>query len=327
MDKEAEYRALLSKRGLSSEKIDKFVASVEKAMAYFGERGVVLAEGSVDDFRDYVAYLMARCENSYDDLVPLARYVNLLGMKEAYVYYASILGGNPIFPSIKERLGKIAGEEMRDRVFNHVRQPPLGSDPGAYPPATKQLMEQLERELPVEEYRRVLAGNHHRVPVDAFMVQKRWLEEMGDIDAWLTRVHDSVVAELDEHRNANRIWYEQVITQGVVDLVRGDPELLSGLRIGDWIYTKKFPYSPQAYLDEKDPTKKRYYMCHCPLAREAILSGEPSIPMDWCYCSAGYDKLRYDVAFGEETEVEVLESVFGGSDRCRFRVRIPERWR
>jgi hypothetical protein len=69
---------------------------------------------------------------------------------------------------------------------------------------------------------------------------------------------------------------------------------------------------------------KRYYMCHCPLAREAILAGEPEIPMDWCYCSAGYGKVRYDVAFGVETQVEVLESVLGGSDNCRFRIRIPD---
>ena len=49
--------------------------------------------------------------------------------------------------------------------------------------------------------------------------------------------------------------------------------------------------------------------------------------MEWCYCSAGYGKLRYDIAFGEETEVEVLESVFSGSDRCRFRIKISEKWR
>ncbi len=310
---------------MSAEKIDRAVASVKRAIGYFDERGDALNECSVDDFRGYVANLMAKGENSYDDLVPVARYVNLLGMKEVYVYYASILGGAPIFPSIMQRLEDIAGKETRDRVFNNVIQPPLGSDPGAYPPATRQLMEQLERELPRDVYRRVLAGNHHRVPVEAFLEHKRWLEEMGGIDAWLARVHDAAVAELEQHLRENKIWYEQVITQDVVDLVRGDPELLSGRRDGEWIYTKKFPYSPQAYLDESDPKMRRYYMCHCPLAREAILSGETRIPMDWCYCSGGYDKLRYDVAFGEDTEVEVLESVFGGSDKCRFRVKIPER--
>jgi hypothetical protein len=327
LEKEKEYRELLLKRGMSNEKVDVSVASVKRAIEYFDGRGVALNEASVNDFRGYVATLMALGKNSYDDLVPVARYVNLLGMKDVYVYYASILGGAPIFPSIRKRLGEFAGEETCNRVFSHVDQPPLGSDPGAYPPATRQLMEQLERELPRDVYRRVLAGNHHGVPVEAFMEQKRWLEEMGNIDSWLARVHHAAVAELDKHRRENKIWYEQIITQGVVDLVRDDPELLSGLRVGDWIYTKKFPYSPQAYIDEKEPEMRKYYMCHCPLAREAILSGEPGIPADWCYCSAGYDKFRYDIAFGEDTEVEVLENVFSGSDGCRFRVKIPKRWR
>lgn len=327
MQKEEELRALLAKRRIPPEAIDRQVVSVECALQYFRDQGIELREGSVEDFRAYVAHLVVRGENGYDDLAPVARYVNLLGMKEAYVYYASILGGAPIFPSIKERLGVIAGEEMRDKIFSRVAQPPLGSDPSAYPPATRRLMEQLTSELPRDVYRHVLAGNHHRVPVDLFVEQKRWLEELGDIDAWLARIHGAAVVELDEHRRQNKIWYEQIITQDVVDFVSKDQELLSGIRVNDWIYTKKFPYSPQAYLDERDPKRKRYYACHCPLAREAILSGEYDIPMDWCYCSAGYDKLRYDVAFGEEAEVEVLESVFGVSDRCRFRVRIPERWR
>jgi hypothetical protein len=71
--------------------------------------------------------------------------------------------------------------------------------------------------------------------------------------------------------------------------------------------------------------KKRYFACHCPLARAAFATGEPDIPLDWCYCSGGYHKLMFDVLFETSTEVEVLESVLAGDDRCRFRVRIPNR--
>jgi len=69
---------------------------------------------------------------------------------------------------------------------------------------------------------------------------------------------------------------------------------------------------------------KRYYMCHCPLARASILSGEPEISPTWCYCSGGYEKLKFDVIFGEPVEVEVLESALVGDPRCRFAVEIPE---
>ncbi|MCJ7731354.1 DUF6144 family protein [Candidatus Bathyarchaeota archaeon] len=328
MYKEAEYRGYLVGRGMSLEKIGKSVAYVEKAEEYFKKKGLKLTDGSVEDFRGYVSYLMKRGENSYDELAAVGRYVNLLDMKKVWIYYAGILGGNTVYPSIKERLTEIAGTEKCDAVFSGVDEPPLGSEPDAYPAATMQLMDMLGKELSPAVYRRVLAGNHHRMSVEAFMKHKEWLMELdGDVDAWLEKMHEAAVVELEDHLREDKVWYEQVITQGIVDYVKNNQELLAGIRDGEWIYNTKFPYAPQDYLDEKDPLMKRYYMCHCPLARAAVLSGEPDIPMDWCYCSAGYGKFRYDIAFGEETEVEVLESVFNGSDKCRFRFKIPEKWR
>jgi hypothetical protein len=323
----SEYREFLSSRGMTQEKINQYVESLEKADEYFKSMGKELLKAKVEDFRKYVSYLIESGENSYDELMPVGRYVYMMDMKEAWIYYAAILGGNTIYPSIRERLEDVAGKGICDSVFDKVDVPPLGSDPEEYPKATRQLMDQLAGELPPELYRKVLAGNHHKIPSEWFLKHKKWLEDLdGDIDAWLKKMHDSAVAELEEHLKEDKVWFEQVITQDIVDYVKNNQELLSGVREGEWIYNLKFPYAPQEYLDAEDDLMKRYYMCHCPLARSGILSGE-QVPLDWCYCSAGYAKFRYDIVFGEETEVEVLESVLGGSDKCRFRILIPEKWR
>lgn len=328
MYKEKEYREFLEHRGMETEKINKYVESVNRAIQYFRGNDLELADGSVKDFQEYVAYLMKEGMNSYDELMAVGRYVYLLDLKEPWIYYAAILGGISVYPSIRDRLSKITGSEVCDIIFSQVDVPPLGSDPDKYSEATFQLMKELNKKLPPEVYRRVLAGNHHRIPVEAFFKHREWLQKLdGDIDAWLKKMHDASVAELEEHYKKDKVWYEQVITQDIIDYVKNNQEILSGIRVGEWIYNTKFPYSPQKYLEETDPRMKRFYMCHCPLARAAVLEDPPKIPMDWCYCSAGYGKLRYDVAFGEETDVEVLESVFNGSDKCRFRIRIPEKWR
>ncbi|MFC1800323.1 DUF6144 family protein, partial [Candidatus Eisenbacteria bacterium] len=169
----------------------------------------------------------------------------------------------------------------------------------------------------------VLAGNHHRIPVEGFTKHKAWLAEAGGLDAFLKRVHDEAVADLERHLKEGKVWYEQVITPEIVDFVRGNQEVLSAVRDGEYLYKTKFPYAPGEWLKEEDPIKRRYFGCHCPLAREAIIRGEPDIPLDWCYCSGGYGKLMFDVVFEEATEVEVLESVLAGDDRCRFRIKIP----
>lgn len=325
---EEEYRKFLNKRGMDSLKIDVYIDSVKKVIRYFEKKGTNICNDTVANHQEYVANLIKKEENSYDNLMAVGRYAYLLDLKKVWIYYASILGGNTVLPSIRERLTEIEGTEVCNKVFNGVDEPPLGSNPEAYPTAVKQLMDQLTLQLKPEVYKRVLAGNHHRIPVEAFFKYKEWLKENdGDISEWLKRIHDFAVADLELHLCEDKVWYEQIITEEIIEYVKNNQEVLSGVKIGDWIYNTKFPYAPQEYLNEKDPLMKRYFMCHCPLARTAILSDHQDIPIEWCYCSAGYSKQRYDIAFCEETQVELLESVFGGSDKCRFKIKIPEKWR
>lgn len=326
--REKEYFAYLDTRGIDSKTKAAYKAAVLDAMKYFKDKGLEFEDASVADFEAYVDYLMEQGLNTEDNILGVARYVYLRDMKEVWIYFAAILGGREILPSIEDRLREIVGDGVADEVFSVVKAPPLGSKPEKYCDATSNLMREFKERLSPETYKRVLAGNHHHVPLEWFDKHKEKLLELdGDIDAWLKWMHGTAVATLEEHLREDKVWFEQVITQGIVDYVKENQELLAGIRIGDWIYNTKFPYAPQDYLDEQVPLMKRYYMCHCPLAREAVLSGEPEIPLDWCYCSAGYGKVRYDYAFGEETEVEVIESVFNGSDKCRFRIKIPKKWR
>ncbi len=51
----------------------------------------------------------------------------------------------------------------------------------------------------------------------------------------------------------------------------------------------------------------------------------PEVPIDWCYCSGGFQKLMFDVVFGCSTDVEVLESVLAGDPVCRFRISLPDK--
>jgi len=233
------------------------------------------------------------------------------------------LGGRTVLPSISERLAEIAGEEKRDVVFKGLEAPPLGSPPGEFPKVTGLLMERLESELDQGTCRRVLAGNHHRVSIEAFAKHKEWYRKAGSLEQFLKKVHMEAVAELEQFLREDKVWYEQEITPEIIDYVRGNQEVLSGVLRGDRIYMTKFPYAPREYLRETHPLMKRYYMCHCPLARASILTGEPEISPEWCYCSGGFGKLKFDVIFEQETEVEVLETVLDGDMSCRFSVKIP----
>lgn len=322
--KEKEFREFLQGRKMGEEQIDDAVEAVLEFEKDMESKGGALASATIEDLKGYISLLMNRGENSMDRLLALARYCYMAKRNDLYIYFTSILGGRRVLPSISERLASLMGEQAKAKIFEGVETPPLGTPPEELPWPTKRLMDRLVAELPPEVYRRVLAGNHHRIPLEAFEGLKKLYDESESIDEFLKKKHERAVAELEEFSAEGKIWYEQEITPRVVEFVRGNQEVLGGVREGDKIYFTKIPYDPDAYLRETDPLMKRYHACHCTLARATILTGEPEISPEWCYCSAGYGKTPYDVIFGEETEVEMLENALAGDPRCRFAVKIPE---
>jgi hypothetical protein len=319
---EDRFVEFLKSRNQSEEAIRTAVHCVREFEAYLADTGVSLASFTVPDLRNYASSLIDLNENTMERFLALARYAYVAGLNEVFIYFTAMLGGREVLPSIAAELAKVAGEQARDAIFTGVELPPLGSPPEQFPEVTARLVDRLLG-LGQDTCHKVLACNHHGIPVEHFYRHKAWFQAAGSIDAFLKKVHEEAIAELERHAKEGKIWYEQEITPEVVDLVRGDQEVLSAVRDGEYLYMTKIPYAPKDWLKATDPVMRRYYACHCPLARAAIVAGKPEIPLDWCYCSGGFEMMMFDVVFDEPTQVEVLESVLAGDPRCRFRVRIP----
>jgi hypothetical protein len=321
---EKEFRDYCLKRKFGEEAIESAVTAVQEFEEHLRMNRKTFESVAVDEVKEYVSLLMSQEKNSMDRLLALARYSYVVKKNDIYIYFASILGARNVLPTLSDRVAAMVGEEARRRVFDGVEQPPLGSPPEEYPAVTKRIVERLESELSPEMCRKVLAGNMHKVPRESFKEDRERFLKAESIDMFLKDLHRRVVANLEKLMAEGRLFYEQEITPQVLEYVRDNQEVLAGVRRGDKIYLTKFPYAPKEYLNETDPKMKRYYACHCPLARASILEGTPGISPVWCYCSGGFEKLLYDVIFDEETEVEVLENVLGRDLQCRFAVKIPK---
>jgi len=322
--REEEFRDYCKKRKLGEEAIESAVAAVRELEEHLTMNGKSFTSAAVEDLKEYTSLLMAQGKNSMDRLLALARYSHVVKKNDFYIYFASILGARNVLPTLSDRIAVMTGEETRKRVFDGVELPPLGSPPEKYPIVTQCVVERLEGELSPEMCRKVLAGNMHNIPPESLREHRERFVKAQSIDEFLRDYHRRSVTELESLMAEGRLFYEQKITPQVVEFVRGDQEMLSGVRSGDRIYVTKLPYAPENYLNETDLRMKRYYACHCPLARASIREGKPKISPTWCYCSGGYEKLLFDVIFNEQVEVEVLESALGGDLRCRFAIKIPE---
>jgi hypothetical protein len=307
---------------MNEAQIAQSVEAVRAFEEHLAGHGRALETATAQEVRAYLDAVIEAGLNSYDRLLALARYFRLAGLDEAFVYLVGIIGGQPILPSIARRTEELAGSEVRAAVFGGLEAPPLGAGQQAYPPVTNSMLRRLQSQVSVETGRRILAGNHHQIPPAAFEPLRALYLSEG-IDAVLTRRRESLLAELEEHARTGKPWYEQLITPEVVAFVRANPEIQAGVHCGNRILVAKIPYSPAEYLSTDDPIRKRYFQCHCTLARAGILEAGQGVDPAFCYCSGGYEKLPFDVIFGQETEVELLESALGGSTRCRFAITIP----
>jgi len=320
---ESEFRQYLVGRKLSAENVDFAVSMVREFEEYLAKMNTSFESAGLDALKDYVSLLMGEGKNSMDRLVAIARYCSIAKKNDYYIYLASILGARNVLPDLRERLATIAGEEASRRVFKGFELPPLGWPQESYTRLTQMIVGRLEVELTSETCRKILTWNYHRVPAEAFQGKKERFEKADSIDEYLKDEHKKFIEELKGFMKEGRIWYEQEITPEVLEFIKGNQEICTGVRRGNKIYLTKIPYAPKQYLNEEASTLKRYYACHCPLVRSAIRDGKAKISPIFCYCSGGFSKFGFDVIFGEPVEVEMLESALKGDMRCRFAIQIP----
>ena len=322
--RESGFRKYLQKRKLKAKAVDSSVGFVKEFEEHLKKKKLTLNSANLDTLKGYVSLLIKEGKNSEDRLIAIARYCYFTRKTDLYIYFTSILGAVNVLPEVGERLATLAGKDAKRRVFKGVEMPPLGAPQEEYPKLTSVIVGRMEAELPSEKFREVMTWNYHHVPTSAFKEARERFEKAASIDEYLKDEHRRLVEELEDCMKKGQPWYEQEITPEVLEFVKKDQEINTGLRKGDRIYKKKIPYAPKQFLKEKDPTMRKYYMCHCQLVRAALRDGKPDIPPTFCYCSAGYEKVHFDVIFGEPVEVELLETPLKGDPRCRFAIKIPK---
>jgi len=270
----------------------------------------------------FILLLVKENKMNIDSIVVLMRYYKMIKRNDLFIHLTKYTGGLGVIESILERLELIAGEKRSKEIKGQIEIPKLGTHPDQMPIFTSAFIKLLEETLDENTLKKVLSSNHHQIPEKVFLGERILYENAETLDQYLKDLHQRKIAILEKHLKENTVWFEQNITQDVVDFVKNNQEILSAVRRDNQLFITKIPYDVELYLKADKKEDQAYHACHCPFAKESIKNKSVNISDTWCYCSAGFAKFPFEVLFNKELKVTVLENVLHGDPVCRFSLSL-----
>jgi len=320
MDREG-FRELLKARKMSEEKIEAAIEIAERFETYL--RASTSKTDTVKTW-EFCKILIEEGQNSYDNLLALARYGRFTKNNTIYVAMLELLDGAEAQPNLYKKVGEVFGESVRDQAFAGVGVSILGVPPPEKPFDMFPVIDRLIELVGYQAMEKLLSACLRDLPDEYFLDEPEKYIKAGDIDIYLKKKHQALVKLLQKCQRKGELFFSQEVTNDVIQYVKNNPEIESGVREGNLLFITKIPYNAKEYLTATDPTMKRYYACHCPWAREAVKTEAIQMNPIFCYCSGGFSKKPWEVIFGQTLQVDLLESVLKGDFQCRFAVHLPE---
>lgn len=316
MDKQG-FQTMLEGHNVPAEKMASALELAARFEQYAAQQGGFCAEIAWA----FSKILIAERQNSVENFITLARYGLFIQNNPIYVTFLELLDGGEAQENLYLRVAERYGAAFRDEVFVGIGLAPYGLPTAEKPRFMQPVVERLEKDLGTEACRALLADSLRDLPDYAW--ERDIYQSCAGVDAYLVKKKQRFMKQMEACQREGRLFFAQEVTDEVLDFIRSEPEMGGGVRVSNIVYETKIPFLTKEYLAESDPRLKRYYYCHCPWAREAVRSGEKVAPV-FCNCSAGFHKKPWEGALGQTIQVEVLESVLQGDDRCRFAIHLPE---
>ncbi len=313
------FRSFLEQRHFTPEQVR---ASAEFVEGFVASREAEAAGSLTEAFPAFSRRMMEEKTNKRENYYAVALYGRFVHDNALLLAALELIDGAEVLDNLYRKTGEALGEGRREALFAGLQPLPLGTPNAQKPAAMKSVLERLEEAEP-EACREIMAGGLRELPDEHYAEDKALFEDCADIDEYMWRKKRALVAELRQIQREGRLYFNQQITDEVIEYVRRNPEIGQGVRAGNIIYETKIPYQAKEYLAETDEDKKRYYYCHCPWVKESLRQGRSGISPVFCNCSAAYTKKPWEVIFGQKLQADVLETVLQGDLRCRFAIHLP----
>jgi hypothetical protein len=319
------FSEFLEDRGLSTGQIQGQIAAVGALEAFLAARRPPKGLKTVfaQDVDAFSQHLIEQQRNAREIYMALMHYGRFSGHHPLAVRAIELIDGAEALDRLFEKLAEAIGKRERDRVLEGLSLPPLGAPLSQRPPITRAILQRLEERVDRRVWTQILSSGLRDLKDAWYSDAKRLFFSSDDIDDYLERKGRAFLAELRELQQTGSLYFTQEVTDAVIAFVEREPEIRQGVRKGSVLYETKIPYMANAYLSETDDRLKPYWACHCPWVRESLRGHGTPVSPEFCRCSAAFHKRPWEVIFGRPLFAEVVETVLGGAQRCRFAIQLP----
>ena len=184
-------------------------------------------------------------------------------------------------------------------------------------------MERFDKVIDEQMAKKILSRVRHGLkPSQCAWAREKFLK-YNNLDVFINDSVKEGIADFEKLYSEGKDFYGQPITKEVLDFVKQNPGMISGVRDGNKIYITAYPANMFEYLQTTDSRMKRYHACHCPFAKESILV-DKTVSSTLCYCSLGHVKNFWEAVFDTELDGEVVTSALSGDMLCTYVVFIPD---
>ena len=229
-----------------------------------------------------------------------------------------------VMETLKEEAVRALGEKRWREMTGGLKLPADDMEPELRNHLTRGLLERFDALLDSQTSKSILCNVRHGLCHSDFWWAREKFLEYNDLDAFCQAMRNETLEAFERASKTGEFYHGQPVDASVLQFVRDQPHLLYGARENNTIAAIAIPCETQKYLQETDPRKKRYYACHCPFARKSILQDEGAVSKTLCHCSLGHTKIFWEAALDEPLDGEVVSSVLGGGQLCRFVIYLPD---
>ena len=214
------------------------------------------------------------------------------------------------------------GETFWNELVKNMELPDIESECKCQCHNMYLFMERLEEMTDEGTLKKILYKVRHGLhPSQCGWAYKEFMET-GNLDDFLDKHRKDEMNHFIVLNSEKKDFYGQEISDEVLAFIKERPEMLAPVRKGNKLYCMAFPYNMKEYLKATDKKIKRYHACHCPFAKESILS-ENVVSSALCNCSLGHMMNFAEAFMGRELEGKIVRSVLNGDLTCEYEIEIP----